>query len=443
MTEVSLEQMLSARDERAETQRQLLSRFRLPLVCFTMNIAGPIKQSPLIERAFLDGLNALENVLPADAIRSKQTENKITGCQAFLVINLPAHDLKDLCVGIETATPLGRLFDMDVLDVDGNKLERKEQRGCIVCGSPGRACAAGRRHSVTELQDCTHRIMSDHFATVDRESIAALAVDSLIREVQTTPKPGLVDRRNTGSHSDMTLQTFLDSATALRPYFSECFDIGRTTANQPYETTFALLRESGKRAEQTMLSATNGVNTHKGAIFTVGALCGSIGRLWTPETLTYDVPAVLKTCADLVKESVRHDFDQTTDITAGIRAYRNEGIMGIRGEISAGLPSVLQIGLPAYKDALQHGFDQNHAGAVALLQLIARVQDTTLYHRGGIAGLHYAQNSAQALLMQSPYPTIKQLEALDDIFISRRLSPGGSADLLAAVYFLYELEKRE
>ena len=109
-----------------------------------------------------------------------------------------------------------------------------------------------------------------------------------------TPKPGLVDRLNCGSHRDMDMYSFLASAASLYPYFEACVKTGRETADRPAPETFAALRFPGKLAEAGMRKATGGVNTHKGAIFTLGLLCGALGRLdrgrWTePETLLAEV----------------------------------------------------------------------------------------------------------------------------------------------------------
>lgn len=443
MVEVTLSQILQARDERAQIQQQILSAYRCSLACFTMNIAGPIKYSPLIKRAFLHGLSALEAQIPADRIRYRRVMTGNTGCQAFLAVDMCAKELKSICTTIEDATKLGRLFDMDVLDVNGKKLDRTEQRGCIVCGAVGRSCAATRRHSVETLQDITNHIMHEHFKKYDAEAIASAAVDCLVREVHTTPKPGLVDLRNNGSHTDMTVSTFLTSATALKPYFYECFEIGRTTVSQSADACFSQLRRAGIRAETTMFTATNGINTHKGAIYTLGVLCGSVGRLWRPEYPIADQPTLLRMCADLVQQSVTRDFNDSTVSTAGMHAYRNQGITGVRGEVAAGLPSVVNVSLPAYADALKQGLDTNHAGAIALLHLIATVQDTTLYHRGGTDGAAYAAQTARQLLTQDGYPSIEQIEALDDLFIKRNLSPGGCADLLAVTYFLQILQNNK
>lgn len=445
MPEVTLAQILQAREERVRLQQELLTTYRCPVICFTMNIAGPIKTSPIIERAFAAGLEALNAHLPQQQIRFCSTEISVTGCQAMYAVDFDTLALKEICTAIEDATPLGRLFDMDVLDLTGTKLDRKivngKSRDCIVCGAPGRACAARRFHTVPQLQAATHTIIREYFATADRARIAGLAVQSLIDEVMTTPKPGLVDRRNTGSHKDMNLTTFLASANALKPYFEECVKIGQETLHLPSEDTFPLLRQAGLSAENAMFQSTGGVNTHKGAIYTMGILCGALGRLWTPEQPIPELQILLAECAKIVRPHVEADFAAIprTAATAGQKLYLELGLTGIRGEVAAGLPSVANIGLPAYQKALCDGLSSNDAGAVTLLHLIAQVTDTNLYHRGGAEGASYAANAARTLLDADTYPTPEQIEDLDDAFIARNLSPGGCADLLAVVYFLHSL----
>lgn len=452
-------QILQAREDRVLKQRSLLTTYHCPIISFTMNIAGPVKVSPLIRRAFEEGLRLLDEQLPGEHVLFHDTDILVTGCQAMYVVDMDTLHLKKICTDIEDATPLGRLFDMDVLDKNGNKFDRETvgglTRDCIVCGAPGRGCAAGRLHTVPQLQAATRFIISNYFAGKDREQIAALAVQSLIDEVNTTPKPGLVDRRNNGSHTDMTLSTFLASAKALEPYFQECVKIGQEACPLAKEKeclsptdTFLLLRRAGIVAEKTMYEATGGVNTHKGIIYTLGILCGSLGRLWTPECPIAETEAVLAECAQMVEQSVRSDFataaatTDATDVadiaaTAGLTLYRNQGLTGIRGEVASGLPSVANIGLPAYKKALMAGRNSNDAGAVTLLHLIAHVKDTNLYHRGGNVGAAFAADAAKSLLESTSYPSAQQMESLDDAFIARNLSPGGCADLLAVTYFLY------
>lgn len=457
MQEVTLEQILLAREARAALQQKLLNTYRCPLVSFTMNIAGPVKTSPLIERAFETGLSELAKHLPDEKILFCHKTMEITGYEAMLSVDMEAVTLKKICTDIEDAAPLGRLFDMDVLGSDGHKLDRDIVKGgprnCLVCGAPGRSCAARRLHAVSELQAVTHSIMKEHFALADSNRIAALAVQSLKDEVNTTPKPGLVDRRNNGSHVDMNLELFLLSAEALKPYFAECVEIGQECCLLPAYETFPRLRQAGLKAEQTMFLTTGGVNTHKGAIYTLGILCGALGRLWTPEK-PFSIPLErpLEECAHIVTPHVKADFEaiealgrpsasdnSASEITAGERLYLESGLTGIRGEVAAGLPSVTSIALPIYWKALKDGLNTNDAGAVTLLHLIARVNDTNLYHRGGTEGAAFAADTARTLLKTAAYPSVKQLEDLDDAFIAKNLSPGGCADLLAVTYFLHNL----
>lgn len=441
MTEVTLAEILQSREDRVRKQQELLQEYGCSLICFTMNIAGPIKNTPLIQRGFRAGLTELDRTLPKERIRKKMINSADTGDTAMFAVEMDAVELKKICTEIEERSPLGRLFDMDVLDKNGFKLDRKNLRGCIVCGAPGRNCAAGRIHPITELQNITSGILREHFAKADREYIASVAVQSLIDEVNTTPKPGLVDRRNTGSHKDMNIHHFLESANALQPYFALCVKIGQETNTKSVHEAFSLLRQAGLEAENTMYAATGGVNTHKGVIYTLGVLCGSLGRLWSAEKPIPDVAAILTECGKIVRQAVAEDFASADGSTAGERLYLKYGLGGIRAEAAAGLPSVSKTGLPAYRKALAAGLTANEAGAVTLLHLIANVKDTNLYHRGGKDGAQWASVAAAALLKSETYPSSAQIELLDDEFIARNLSPGGCADLLAVTYFLHTLQQ--
>ena len=436
MMDVSLTEILIAREERVRLQQSYLQKYGCPLICFTMNIAGPVKNTPLIRRGFQVGLDAIAQSLPENLIRDQFVEEIKTGSTAIFAVQMDAKELKIICTKIEDTMPLGRLFDMDVLDTTGQKLERTNQRGCLICGAPGRQCAAGRLHPVDELQSTTNRILRNYFAEFDRERIASLAVQCLIDEVNTTPKPGLVDLRNNGSHKDMTVRHFIASANALKPYFCECVKIGQSTADQSPNKTFEKLQHAGLAAEKAMYHATGGVNTHKGAIYTLGILCGSLGRLWRADFPIAEIESILRECGNMVHQSVcayRNNLD------TNVAVYWKHGLGGVRMEVADGLPSVRKIALPCYKKALEDGCTRNDAGVLTLLHLIAHVEDTNLFHRGGMDGLRWASQSAKELLNHAPI-THDKIEQLDDAFIARNLSPGGCADLLAVTYFLHALQ---
>jgi len=439
---VTILEVLEAREARVRCQQGLLTQFGRPMVSFTMNIAGPVKDSPLIRRGFGLGCEQLDRQL--QRVRARVLHRELlylpTGPEGYWVVDLPAAALKDLTVELEEGSELGRLFDLDVLDPNGVKLDRAVERGCLICGKPGRGCARSRAHSVAELQAKTEQLLTAALERLDRETAAQLAVRSLLYEVAVTPKPGLVDRENSGSHTDMDVYTFLASAPALWPYFHTCVQIGQQTANQPPEKTFAALRWPGKQAEHAMLRATDGVNTHKGAIFSLGILCGALGRL--DHALWQHPQAVVDQCAAMTRGVTAADFaglTEETAVTAGQKLYLHHGITGVRGQLEAGLPAVLHHGLPVLEQGLDLGKTPDEAGVAALLALIAASEDTNLMIRGGLEAQRQAAAEAAALLAREPYPNRETLEALDRAYREKNLSPGGSADLLAICWMLHFL----
>lgn len=444
--EVTLFEMLEARERRATRQQTLLTAYGKTLVCFTMNIAGPIKNSALIRRGYALGKQLLRQQLMAAGVAVVHFEEiqENTGNEAIFVLDAPPLAVKAVTVEIEDSAPVGRLFDMDVLCPDGRKVDRQELgypgRRCLICGGPAQACARSRTHTVAQLQEKTWEILGGALDEADSADAARLATQALLYEVATTPKPGLVDRNNSGSHRDMDFFTFQASAAALYPYFFQCVKIGRETEDA--QETFRRLRLPGKLAEGEMLHGTNGVNTHKGAIFSMGILCGALGRLererWN------DPERVLSECAAMTKGLVSHDYANLTPETAktaGQKLYLQYGITGVRGQAEAGFPAVLTVGLPKLEAALSQGKSINDAGCAALLAMLAQTVDTNMIHRGSYARQQEIMKQLSDLLEKEPFPSREALEELDRAFIRENLSPGGTADLLAMVYLLHFLKE--
>ena len=439
MPEVTLNEILASREERVKRQKELIDKYKCPLVYFTMNIAGPVKTNTLIEKAFYEGVERIKSALQDKMILYQDAFVKHTGCEAVFSVKDDANSLKKLCVEIEQSNRIGRLYDIDIIDTNGKKIERATERNCIVCGSHGRGCAAGRIHSVSELQSITKEIILTHFLKKMKETCSSLAVKSLLDEVYTTPKPGLVDRRNNGSHKDMNVVLFEKSALSLKTYFEQCFSVGYETCTSDYNTTFSVLRRLGLEAESKMFSVTDGVNTHKGIIYSIGVLCGAIGRLWKPENSFPEISDICYESAKIVEKSVVDDFAEIDSSTAGGKLYLKYGLTGIRGEVASGFQSVLKISLPVYEKLLSEKYNLNDAGTITLLHLISAVKDTNIFHRGGIEGAAFATKSACEILKNSDI-THSQIHSLDDEFIKRNISPGGCADLLAVTYFLHGLK---
>ncbi len=260
--------------------------------------------------------------------------------------------------------------------------------------------------------------------------VADAATDALDRELETWPKPGLVSHIDRGSHHDMDAGLFRRSASAIRPFFGALVEAGAAGAD------LGCLRRIGIDAEQAMLEATGGVNTHRGAIFGLGLLCAAAGAARSngardPEGLTAIVRQLWG--RDIITGPMPSG-------SHGTQAWRRFGAGGARAEAAAGFPNAVQVGLPALRlgRRLAPG-DAQAARVQAFFALLAVVEDTNLLHRGGAAGLHEAQARAIAFLARGGVGRQgwrDEAVAVHHDFVRRRLSPGGCADLLAITLFL-------
>ena len=431
---VTLMEMLGAREARAMRQQQLLEEYQLPVISFCLNIAGPVKNSPVLRRAFREGLERLACALLAGrlSVVHREEVDQPTGCEALWVVRGDGRRVKELCVELEDRDALGRLFDLDVLDPVSGKWDRTQlgqpPRKCLVCGKEGKGCASRRLHTVEELQGATQVILEDYFSQKDQQALGALAAKALLYEVCTTPKPGLVDRSNNGSHRDMDVFTFLDSTAALLPYFEGAVRLGMETRDLPPQETFRRLRQAGAAGERAMFRATGGVNTHKGAVFTLGTVCAAAGRLWTAVGFSKDLEATLALCGEMSAQAVQEDIEtirREGAHTTGQRLYLEHGLEGIRGELSRGLPAVAQIGLPTLRRHLAAGDSLEQAGVQVLLALMAQVVDTNPIARGGLEGQQWATEQAKNLtqgraVLQSaslPEPALDAACGLSDVHL--------------------------
>lgn len=446
---VTVADMLDARDRRAERQKRFLETSPV-LICLTMNIPGPIKASTEILAAFRDGVRRVQSAVGARPILYEA----FTGPEAYVPLNADAEAVKREMCRIEDEEPLGRLFDLDVLTGNGEKHGRSalgfSPRSCLLCGKPAFACARSRAHSVSELSGEVSRRIDEWRRATLPERISEAAVRALIREAETTPKPGLVDRRNNGSHPDMSLEMLLRSARSLKPYFRECARAGMKLEEAD---AFPTLRALGMEAEKTMLNATGGVNAHKGAIFSLGLLTASAAACL--RSFEADAEKICARAGRMAAPHMEAHFRSLRAETAGSfgdRLYLETGLRGARGEAADGFPSVLRIALPAL-DAEEMGnpaevvgssvtADGNSvmpdaeelSGAYALLRLAVEMDDTTLIRRGGRSRAEAAKREIRALLDSGL--TREKVETLDDQFIRENLTIGGCADLLACAYFL-------
>lgn len=452
---VSLEEILNARENRVKIQQKMLQKAPTCLLSFTLNIPGPVKVFPYTKWAYEVGSSIISkgvSLLNGDVLEQFEAKNE-TGWEGFFALNLPPEEIKTYLLEQEEHHPLGRLFDFDVLRTDGSKLSRQElgfpERTCLLCGNPAFLCGRSRTHSAQELLAKEIELMENFFISRLSNHIGLLMQKALFYEVNTSLKPGLVDRLHNGSHKDMGLSTFINSAYSLSDYFCQCVKEGLSCdcSKKELPLLFQKLRSIGKQAEKTMLFATQGINTHKGIIFSGGILCGAIGyyistnsRDISSENFLLSLPEI---CRCMLPELLSDYLTLTPDTakTNGEKLYLEYKITGIRGEAKEGFPHLFNTGFPLFQAVLKEDFTLWQAGLITLLHYIAYTEDTNLIIRSDYQLACKIQKDLQKFLNHATYEEkLSILPKLDHFFVSQNISPGGSADMLALTYFLYFIQ---
>jgi triphosphoribosyl-dephospho-CoA synthase len=266
--------------------------------------------------------------------------------------------------------------------------------------------------------------------------IATLARQALAAEAELTPKPGLVDRRGSGAHSDLSLELMLESAAVLEPYFA-----AMGLASEGRNLNRSLRRELaviGRYAERAMYRVTQGSNTHKGAIWILGLLVAAAAHRRGQNA--QEIAAVAGAIARLP------DRMQPALLTHGDIVRARYGAAGARGEAINDFPHVIDVGLPALQGKRAAGSSVQVCRLHALLSIMSCLNDTCVLYRGGMEALHAVKSGARAVLMAGgPGSTQgrKEIRKLESDLITRNVSPGGSADLLAATIFVDAVERRQ
>ncbi|MEF7617501.1 triphosphoribosyl-dephospho-CoA synthase MdcB [Aquincola sp. MAHUQ-54] len=259
------------------------------------------------------------------------------------------------------------------------------------------------------------------------QRIGRAATLALHDELALAPKPGLVSFVDSGSHDDMDAHTFMRSLFALRHYFVQIAALGGQGA--PFEA----LQRAGIEAEARMAAATGGINTHRGAIFTLGLLCAAAGAAARAGDALQ--PSTLRaTLRQHWGDALQARCRRTPTLPGGLAARRH-GLRSASQEAALGFPVLFETAVPALAGGLRRGLGVQQARVDALFSVMAVLDDCNLAHRGGMAGLRHAQQAARGFLAQGGAGRPGGLEAAQAIhrdFVARRLSPGGAADMLAA-----------
>lgn len=277
------------------------------------------------------------------------------------------------------------------------------------------------------------------------EKIAAFAVESMLYEVAATPKPGLVDRANNGAHNDMDFFTFMSSAAALHDTFDRMIKLGVQKQSSPIQELLPMLRKEGRLAEKKMFEATDGVNTHKGMIFSLGILCGCCGWILGRNDKEYGLSSdgICGAAKQMCKGICERDFariESEEHLTKGEQMFIRYGFKGVRGIVESGYEVVRDVSLPVYRMLKRMDISENAALVHTLLYIMRETDDTNIASRHDLDMVHTVKRKAAKIIdaggMLSPKGRQMVLD-MDAELIDKYVSPGGCADLLAVTHFLY------
>ena len=490
------QQLLMDRETRASRIHETIARTGLPLVELTLNIPGVEKINPRLYLLHRYLETRVRQLLQSHAVLvvAEYREYPALGPCTLLSLRPSSHseyfaamafcqEVKRLMVSLEVDEPLGRLFDIDVFTPEGIKLQRTSgSRQCLLCDAPAVVCARSGAHTIEELTARIESLMQNSVglrqfiqlpvamegAHTQQEPLlfkhlAVTAQRALMAEVSLTPKPGLVDRDNCGAHTDMDIHTFSATTCALGDTFFAMVKAGYdadTSCRAHLPRLLPQLRHIGLEGEKAMFTASQGVNTQKGLIFSLGLLLGAVGlhlkdRGVSPDTLCTgplctvgDLQAIRDYVRGMCQGMVARELagKHVDPKTYGERLHSLAGVRGARGEAEAGFPTAFHAYnlLSAYinHQGTPYHQDFEKSALQTLMMVMVEIEDTNVLGRHGWAALLTMRNLVQQYLKRggvSHDPQLTGLQELDTEFISRDLSPGGAADTLATAMFLYYL----
>lgn len=337
--------------------------------------------------------------------------------------------------GSEPTDPLTRryneLMHQQLGEEHVHEIQRKQQEGSAISASRVRKAM---------MEGCLWDAIQLVPPTTIPYIIGHLASMALQAELDTTPKPGLVDRNDNGAHCDMDHALMQRSIKALHPYFVRLAQLGFTD-KQPCHDEIVNI---GIEAEREMFKATGGVNTHKGALFSIGlaavALAGeSFCRITQAErcgTMAYnDVNSKqIQSLSNSIASLARLFPD--TNGTHGSKAKANNILKGALDNAREGYTQLFKAWLPFYIDRIAEG--DNYALHKTLLRIMCDLDDTNIVYRTSMETMQEVKTEARQMLDTSRNIVNFEaaLQAMNTDYIHRNISPGGSADMLSLVVFL-------
>lgn len=263
--------------------------------------------------------------------------------------------------------------------------------------------------------------------------IAHLATRALRTELNTTPKPGLVDSRDNGSHTDMDHAIMMRGIRALHPFFVRLALLGYAPQLPPHGEVVGI----GLEAERAMLAATGGVNTHKGALFALGLAVIAAAHAANHATAMGANPPAFLSATIAALAAAFPDTQGTHGSRAKVEASPVATLKSALDNAREGYARLFADWLPFY--AARRRASDTYAPHRTLLRIMAELDDTNIVHRSSVDTMIQVKMQARQLLNDF---SEAGLEAMNRSFIMRNLSPGGSADMLSMVVFLHGVTRQ-
>ncbi|AKL96876.1 2-(5''-triphosphoribosyl)-3'-dephosphocoenzyme-A synthase CitG [Clostridium aceticum] len=268
--------------------------------------------------------------------------------------------------------------------------------------------------------------------------LSELAIKSMLYEVSATPKPGLVDRNNAGAHKDMDFFTFMASSAALSNTFYQCAKAGTGFEGKALTELMNSIRPIGIQGEKRMFRTTQGINTHKGLIFSLGIIVAVAAVQYREaQSLKMQVEKIcdkVKSMTKGISDRELGNVSKASPCTYGEKLFQKYGVKGIRGEVESGFHTVRTHSLPIFQELIKSGKNMNDTLVQVLLHLMTVTEDSNILGRHDWETLEYVKTSAREVLDRGGMFTEEgkqRIIKMDREFIDRNISPGGSADLLA------------
>lgn len=444
-------EFLFDRDKRVAYQEHLLKENKdKTLVTIRINYPGIEKSNYITDNIVNTIYNEILTYYGKFIVFEDKYKNK-EGIVAHFLFDLDFVNVKKEMINVEEEHILGRCLDIDVYTLKNDKvigISRsdlfKKTRRCFICDLDAKICSRAQTHTIDEIKnyfELVYKNFKDSQKKTDSLAyeVSQMALKAMISEVSTFPSFGLVSPISSGAHKDMDYYTFLNSAVAITPFLKKMFEVGYSYYSPEY--IFDAIRDIGKECEEKMFEATNNINTHKGMIFLMGISMAAIGKALYENKEFYQIQDIIKSMVKNILDDFK-ELHKKEKLTHGERLYLEYGFTGIRGQVQDGLSVLFDNIIDNY---INSDLKENDLYTQILIELMARVEDSTVVYRHDISTLRKVQSDAKDLLNMGGIFTEEgrqKCHHLEDLYIKENISPGGCADLLAISILLIDVKKR-